>query len=156
MQMRVPLVAFCALIFSGCVDNSQSRTGYNTYTPAPYVDPLLQIRERNIREAAEAATAARQAIREKRIRPYTIAEAQEAIRRVMRNPEGVRFRLVRSNAATGAVCGVLNAQNAYGAYVGESPFIYYYSHRYSAPQALTGPNVAATATVPYIEAFCPK
>lgn len=79
---------------------------------------------------------AKEAIQSRQRRPLSVAEAQQTVRSSMRDPEAVRFRGVRANRATGAVCGWFNAKNGYGAYVGERPFVYYHSREQSEPQIM--------------------
>jgi hypothetical protein len=48
--------------------------------------------------------------------------AREAVRRVLKDPASARFNAALQYPE--AVCGFVNSKNAYGGYVGESPFIY--------------------------------
>jgi hypothetical protein len=112
------------------------------------------MRQQFVKEASAGAAWARTEVAAGRVQPFSIAHAQQQVAQTMRDPEATRFRDVRRNTETGAVCGILNAKNAYGAYVGESPFIYYTSQR-NGPQVLSGSDIARVMTTPYIQAFCP-
>lgn len=133
-----------------------SRSTSSSYTSSSYTDPMVALRNSTANEAQQEAEAARNAVKSGTLSPYTVAVAENAVRETLRDPESARFRNVKRNAMTGAVCGLLNAKNAYGGYVGESPFIYYYSEKYKSPQLLSGNKIAQTGTLPYIAAFCPS
>jgi len=64
--------------------------------------------------------------------------ARAAVSGMMRDPESTRFRGITINPETGAVCGYFNARNAYGAYVGYEPFVYFHSRNRSEPVARAG------------------
>lgn len=55
------------------------------------------------------------------------ALAEAAVERVLYDPSSAQFeglRIVRPADKTERVCGVVNAKNRFGAYVGRQPFIY--------------------------------
>jgi hypothetical protein len=52
------------------------------------------------------------------------SEAQEAVRRDLRDPESAQFRDVKRCDKPNAIQGEVNAKNAYGGYTGFKPFIY--------------------------------
>ena len=54
-----------------------------------------------------------------------IKEAQEAVKRDLKDPESTQFRDVRRCSSGKGVEGDYNSKNSYGAYVGFKPFIYY-------------------------------
>ena len=124
-------------------------------TPARYSNPYEDLQQKYISEAEGEATAARNDIASGAKTRLTIRQAEDVVRQGLKDPESARFRDVRRNTATGAVCGYVNAKNSYGGYVGETPFIYYPSAKYSSPQLLFSKDTAATATMPYVTAFCP-
>lgn len=79
---------------------------------------------------AQAASCGKQssAARQLACQQPNIARAlQQQARRSLRDPEGARIRDAKlyesDDGAHLAVCGVLNAKNGYGAFVGETPFI---------------------------------
>lgn len=132
-----------------------------TYTPPSYVstnhysNPVEDFRQSNIVEAQREAKAAREAITSGAKARLTIAEGENSVRQELRDPESARFHDVQRNTVTGAVCGFVNAKNAYGGYVGEMPFIYYHSSKHQSPQVLMSSSISASVTLPYIAAFCP-
>jgi len=103
----------------------------------------------------QEAESARAAIEANTLEPYTIEFAEGVIRGDLRDPESARFRDVRRNTEKGAVCGFVNAKNGYGGYVGEAPFIVYYSTIHHHLQIANGAEVAKILTLPYTDAFCP-
>ena len=50
--------------------------------------------------------------------------AKEAVKRVLTDPESARFSEVRPGKAKGNVCGLVNAKNRMGGYVGNTPFLF--------------------------------
>jgi hypothetical protein len=151
MRFSACLVASSLLALTAC---GGQRYAMPSYTPS-FSDPVSDLRDRTAAEAQQQAEAARSAINARTLKPYTVSEAEKSVRAGLRDPESARFRDVRRNTATGAVCGVMNAKNAYGGYTGEAPFIYYYSTKEHGPQVLMGEQISATATAPYVAAFCP-
>jgi len=109
----------------------------------------------NIFLGRQEAESARAAIEANTLEPYTIEFAEGVIRRDLRDPESARFRDVRRNTEKGAVCGYVNAKNGYGGYVGEAPFIVYYSTILHRLQISDEAKVAKIFTIPFIDAFCP-
>ena len=53
-----------------------------------------------------------------------LAMAKELVASKMKDPTSVIFSDVRTSEDGGAVCGVLNAKNSYGAYTGRKAFFY--------------------------------
>jgi len=104
-------------------------------------------------DSQQRAQWARDAIREGSRRPLTVAEAQRTIARSLRDPESARFTEVRRDVATGAVCGMVNGKNLYGAYSGAIPFVYFHASEASVPQVLTHERIGPAIRV-YVEAFC--
>jgi hypothetical protein len=153
MVMRRFLLAAAA--FSGLAACGAPSYNSSVYAPVRYSNPLDDLRQESTSKAESDAEAARSAIAAGSKTRLTIADAEGNLRQMMKDPESVRFRDVHANRATGAVCGYYNAKNSYGGYVGESPFIYYHSPSYPAPQMLFGNDIAATTTSPYVVAFCP-
>jgi len=121
---------------------------------ASYSPPSYSYRPSESERATQGAVWAREAIRSGSRQPLTIAQVQSDVRSTMRDPESVRFRNLRRNTETGAVCGDLNARNGYGGYVGEAPFIYYHSQNASVPQLMSGTDVVTT-TIALTAAHCP-
>ena len=152
MRLVLIVVQLSSLALTACAPQPYS---ISSYSSSSYPNLLENLQNNTKYEAHQEAEAARAAIASKTLAPFTVAAAENAIREGLRDPESARFREVKRNTSTGAVCGYLNAKNAYGGYVGEAPFIYYHSDKYKAPQALSGEDVAKTATLPYIAAFCP-
>jgi hypothetical protein len=109
----------------------------------------------NIVLGRQEAESARAAIEANTLGPYTIEFAEDVLRGDLRDPESARFRDVRRNTEKGAVCGYVNANNGYGGYVGEAPFIVYYSAIFHHLQIADGAEVAKILTIPFIDAFCP-
>lgn len=96
----------------------------SSHTSSTYTDPMVALRNSTTNEAQQEAEAARNAIKSGTLSPYTVNVAESAVRGTLRDPESTRFRDIKRNTVTGAVCGLLNAKNAYGGYVGEALFIY--------------------------------
>jgi hypothetical protein len=115
---------------------------------------MVTLRKESEVKAKQAADADRAAIAARTLRPYSTKSAEVAIRDVLRDSDSARFTDVTRNPKTGAVCGKLNAKNAYGGYVGAAPFIYFYDPDEKTGQILMDPKIADTHTIPYIEAFC--
>lgn len=60
-----------------------------------------------------------------------IAQARAAVSKTLRDPDAARFAELKrtkfpnvKGVPTDAVCGTVNAKNAYGAYIGAKPFVY--------------------------------
>jgi len=51
-------------------------------------------------------------------------EAQKAVKEILYNPDGAKFSDMHQGAAPGSVCGLVNAKNRLGAYVGKERFFY--------------------------------
>lgn len=69
---------------------------------------------------------------------FQIAQAKDAVRAAMKDPESVTFSKVRFLRASGAVCGSFNAKNSYGGYVGALQFVRTSDGRvFRAPQGKT-------------------
>lgn len=150
MRLAVIVVLSSSTALTAC--GPQRYSDYS-YTPSSYPNPVAKLQADDTDEAQREAGAARAAIASKAIAPFTVAVAESAVREGLRDPESARFRAVKRSATTGAVCGYLNAKNAYGGYVGEAPFTYYYSDKYKSPQILSGNSLAKTTTLPYIAVF---
>jgi hypothetical protein len=56
--------------------------------------------------------------------PGATNEAKREVRKHLIDPSSGQFESVHENRRTGAVCGLVNAKNRMGAYVGASPFVY--------------------------------
>jgi hypothetical protein len=56
-------------------------------------------------------------------RASTIQAAEDAVRASLRDPDSARFGNVWFIERSGAVCGGINAKNAYGGYTGENRFV---------------------------------
>lgn len=56
--------------------------------------------------------------------PGVVNEAKREVRRSLIDPSSAQFESVYQNSQTGAVCGLVNAKNRMGAYVGAIPFVY--------------------------------
>lgn len=52
------------------------------------------------------------------------SEAEDAVRRLLRDPESARFSEVRAFPDRNVVCGKVNARNGFGGYVGDELFAY--------------------------------
>lgn len=86
---------------------------------------------RKAQEAAEAvAQAERDKVQAKQEMIYNNAQAAlENLKQSLRDPESAQFRdvwIVEVDLGSGpinAVCGVVNARNAFGGYTGDTPFI---------------------------------
>jgi hypothetical protein len=59
-------------------------------------------------------------------------EAQEAVKKLLNDPESARFSEVKAGKQQGDVCGMVNAKNRMGGYVGDTPFFYEKSSGYTA------------------------
>jgi len=141
MQRKSLLALFGLILVAGCGPQPPSYSRYPT-TSANVV-PARSTSDR----ASEGAKWAKEQIRSGARKPLSVAEAQTLVRRAMRDPESVRFRSVRSNASTGAVCGIYNAKNGFGGYAGETPFIYFHDPDYQTPQVMYGPNIAGSIII---------
>ncbi|WP_374472184.1 hypothetical protein [Arenimonas sp.] len=56
--------------------------------------------------------------------PGVVNDAKREVRRNLIDPSSAEFESVYQNSNTGAVCGLVNAKNRMGAYVGATPFVY--------------------------------
>lgn len=75
--------------------------------------------------APEAPRTAPAPVRTVTVSAQKMAVYQSAVADTLRDPESARFRsvrVVRAADGTDALCGQLNAKNAYGGYVGYEPF----------------------------------
>jgi len=150
------LIALLATLALGACASPAPAYKASSYAPAvSRTDFVEQRRRSNLDEAKQEAETARQAIASGTKAPLTIAAAKSSVTESLRDPESARFRDVRRNTANGAVCGYVNAKNAYGGYVGESPFIYYHSSKYSVPQLMMSKELVASTIIPYTAALCP-
>jgi hypothetical protein len=52
-----------------------------------------------------------------------IYAARDAVRAVLRNPRGAQFSTERYMPSTGAVCGLVNAQNGWGGFTGRVSYV---------------------------------
>ncbi len=126
------LIVIVALVF--VVDRAKQALFPKQYAAA--------VAEDMRRQEAEAAVAASQAgaakaerhrqevVEQQQLVDYTLAtESFETAKRSLRDPQSAQFRDVWAVKARlngieiVAVCGVVNAKNAYGAYMGETPFV---------------------------------
>ena len=51
-------------------------------------------------------------------------EAKEAVKRLLNDPESAQFSDLQDGKNKGDVCGMVNAKNRMGGYVGKTPFFY--------------------------------
>ncbi|AVS67875.1 hypothetical protein C8245_21345 [Paracidovorax avenae] len=51
-------------------------------------------------------------------------EAKDAIRKLLNDPESAQFTDLKNGKNKGDVCGMVNAKNRMGGYVGATPFFY--------------------------------
>jgi hypothetical protein len=54
--------------------------------------------------------------------PAEIAMVKDAVRSELRDPESATFKMTSAAPKTGRVCGMVNAKNLHGGYVGYRPF----------------------------------
>ncbi len=148
MQKKCSWALVGLVVAAGCTPQPPSYTSppsTQAYS-APSETRPIAIRSTSDR-ARDGANWARDQIRSGTKKPLSVADAQTYIRRAMRDPESVRFRNVRAFGSTGAVCGLYNAKNGYGGYVGETPFVYYHSPDHSVPQFLYGSDIRESISI---------
>lgn len=51
-------------------------------------------------------------------------EAKEAVKRLLNDPESAQFSDMQDGKGKGDVCGMVNAKNRMGGYVGKTPFLF--------------------------------
>lgn len=51
-------------------------------------------------------------------------EAQKAIKGLLNDPDSAKFSAMADGSSKGDVCGMVNAKNRMGGYVGDTPFFY--------------------------------
>ena len=158
MFRRIGLAAAALSLLSACarplpVANETLPPGKPQ--PAMAMNAAADARQRLMADSQQRVQWARDAIADGTRRPLTIADAQREAARRLRDPESARFTEVRRDAASGAVCGLVNAKNLYGAYTGATPFVYFHASDAPNPQVLVGNQIAAIALI-YAEAFCPS
>jgi hypothetical protein len=51
-------------------------------------------------------------------------EAETAVKRLLNDPDSAKFTDVKAGADKGSYCGLVNAKNRMGGYVGATPFFY--------------------------------
>jgi len=56
--------------------------------------------------------------------PGAVNDAKREVRQHLVDPSSAQFESVHENPNTGAVCGLVNAKNRMGGYVGATPFVY--------------------------------
>jgi hypothetical protein len=56
--------------------------------------------------------------------PGAVNDAKREVRQHLVDPSSAQFESVHENPKNGAVCGLVNAKNRMGGYVGASPFVY--------------------------------
>lgn len=89
-----------------------------------YQSPIQNLRTISMNEARGYATETRLFF-EKNGPEKTIAAAQDAAKKGLKDPDSAKFQKLRIADFEGGkvVCGEINAKNSYGGYVGYKPFI---------------------------------
>lgn len=54
-------------------------------------------------------------------------QAQQKVKKHLRDPDSAQFRNIRANPKTDVTCGFVNAKNRMGGYVGERQFVIFSS-----------------------------
>jgi hypothetical protein len=74
-----------------------------------------------------------------------VAAVKDTAATMLKNPDSAKFRNVKINPKTQAVCGYINGTNAYGGYAGESKFVGAEGMIYLIKQPYDGKNEAGVA-----------
>lgn len=92
-----------------------------------------------------------------------VHDVEWAVRSMLKDPESAAFTLVKIYPETGAACGMVNAKNSLGGYVGARPFVFVPGKGVTLPPDEAGSSAstaeqiqAVTARIEFIQLIASK